>query len=152
MDNHRLSHVLKWQEDNALYLGMMKAHDTRKEAVRRNKRNKIRRATDPAFKIQGLLRGRLRSALKGKGKSKRTMELVGCTAAQLKVYIEQQFAPLMSWDNHGEWEIDHRCPVALFDLSDPIQQRICFHYTNLQPLWKRLNRQKSDSYTLAMAQ
>jgi len=43
----------------------------------------------------------------------------------------------MTWENRGKggWHIDHVLPYASFDLSDPEQQKICFHYTNLQPLW-----------------
>ena len=35
-------------------------------------------------------------------------------------------------------------PCASFDLTDPEQQRQCFHYTNLQPLWAADNIRKSD--------
>jgi len=48
----------------------------------------------------------------------------------------------MSWANYGEWHIDHKKPCALFDLRDTDQQRACFHYSNLQPLWAFDNRSK----------
>jgi hypothetical protein len=43
----------------------------------------------------------------------------------------------MSWDNWSlkGWHIDHIRPISSFDLSDPAQQKECFHYSNLQPLW-----------------
>lgn len=43
----------------------------------------------------------------------------------------------MTWANYGKsgWHIDHIKPCASFDLSDPDQQKACFHYSNLQPLW-----------------
>ena len=48
----------------------------------------------------------------------------------------------MTWDNHGEWHIDHIKPCASFDLTDADQQRECFNYTNLQPLWAKDNLSK----------
>ena len=43
----------------------------------------------------------------------------------------------MTWENRGKegWHLDHIVPCAYFDLSDLSQQKICFHYTNIQPLW-----------------
>ena len=54
----------------------------------------------------------------------------------------------MSWDNYGThgWHIDHIRPCASFDLSDEEQQKICFHYTNLQPLWAEDNLKKSKKW------
>ena len=45
----------------------------------------------------------------------------------------------MSWDNYGEWHIDHIVPCASFDLSKKSEQKKCFHYTNLQLPWARDN-------------
>ena len=50
----------------------------------------------------------------------------------------------MNWDNYGQWHIDHIRPCASFNLLDPIEQKICFHYTNLQPLWAEDNLKKSN--------
>jgi hypothetical protein len=71
---------------------------------------------------------------------------VGCTPEFLKQYLASQFQPGMSWDNHGAWHIDHRKPCASFDLTDPAQQKACFHYTNLQPLWAEENLRKGSRY------
>jgi len=48
----------------------------------------------------------------------------------------------MSWDNYGEWHVDHKRPCASFDLSKLKEQRVCFHYMNLQPLWAAENLSK----------
>ena len=69
-------------------------------------------------------------------------ELVGCSIHFLKEYLSKQFKPGMNWDNVGKWHVDHIIPVAKFDLKDPEQQKICFHYTNLQPLWATENLKK----------
>jgi hypothetical protein len=72
------------------------------------------------------------------------MKLIGCNIEQLKQHLQNQFKLGMSWDNHGKWHIDHIRPCASFDLSKPEEQRKCFHYTNLQPLWAEENISKKD--------
>ena len=54
----------------------------------------------------------------------------------------------MSWKNHGlnGWHIDHIKPVSKYNLLDPEEQKKCFHYTNLQPLWAIENIRKSNKY------
>jgi len=54
----------------------------------------------------------------------------------------------MTWDNHGQdgWHVDHIKPQYLFDLTNPKQQKECFHYTNLQPLWAHENKEKAMTY------
>jgi hypothetical protein len=101
---------------------------------------------DGQFKIRKNIRDRMRSAMQGKSKSKNTMELLGCTIEELKSHLEKQFTHGMNWDNYGKkgWHIDHILPCASFDLTDPEQQRKCFHYTNLQPLWATDNYKKKD--------
>ena len=85
-------------------------------------------------------------ALKGHRKSGHTMELVGCSVSELATHLEKQFAEKMTWENKGEWHIDHRRPCASFDLSDAEQQKMCFHFTNCQPMWGSENMSKNDSY------
>ena len=62
------------------------------------------------------------------------------------MHLEAQFKPGMTWDNYGlkGWHVDHIRPCASFDLRDPEQQRRCFHYTNLQPLWAEENLKKGS--------
>jgi hypothetical protein len=103
--------------------------------AKQRERSKRRRKADINFRLTCLLRVRVCLALAGKLKAARTLELLGCTIEQLRAHLESLFLEGMSWDNHGEWEIDHIRPCASFDLTDPSQQRACFHYSNLQPLW-----------------
>ena len=106
---------------------------------------------DPEYRLLFALRRRLSKAVAKSGavKSARTMELIGCSVDYLMAYLEVQFTDGMTWDNHGEWHIDHIRPCASFDLTDPAQQRECFHYSNLQPLWAADNLAKSDNWETA---
>lgn len=70
----------------------------------------------------------------------------GCSVDDLILHIESIFLDGMTWDNHGKWHIDHIKPCCAFDLTDPKQQRDCFHYSNLQPLWAVDNLKKSGKY------
>ena len=95
-----------------------------------------------------LVRCRVISALKNRGlrKSKRTHEYLGCTSQELKQHLEKQFTDGMTWENQGKWHIDHIRPCASFNLENEIEKHMCFHYTNLQPLWGSENISKSDSF------
>ncbi len=113
-----------------------------------NKKIKNRYYSNPRFKIAQNLRTRIRLALNGVCKSKSTRELLGADFDFVKSYLESQFKPGMSWENHriDGWHIDHKKPCALFDLTNPEQQKECFHYSNLQPLWAKDNFIKNKKY------
>jgi hypothetical protein len=122
---------------------------TRRE--RNNKHRKQKRDTDPSYKLACNLRSRIYFALKASKakKSIKTEILLGCTIQKAREHIENQFLEGMTWENYNlyTWHIDHIKPVNTFDLSDPVQQQQCFHYTNLRPLWaaENLSRPKDGS-------
>jgi hypothetical protein len=74
----------------------------------------------------------------------KTMELTGCSLEELTQYIESKFITGMSWENYGEWHIDHIRPCASFNLEDIEEQKKCFHWSNLQPLWAKDNLRKGS--------
>lgn len=86
-------------------------------------------------------RKRIIRALNGTVKNTRLVDLLGCSINDFKRHIESQFTEGMTWDNytHSGWHMDHIVPCNAFDLTDQEQQKLCFHYTNLQPLWARDN-------------
>ena len=92
------------------------------------------------------LRQRIRKVLKKIPKVNKSMDLIGCDIITLRNHLEAQFKSGMSWENYGQygWHIDHIIPCASFDLTYPEQQKKCFHYTNLQPLWWDENIAKKD--------
>jgi len=126
----------KYRQDNP-----EKANQFRKNA---NKVIKKKYYTDSYYRLTITLRNRLRHAMKAQNTKKhsRAEELAGCSIGYLKKHFAKLFQSGMSWDNQGKWHIDHIIPVAKFDLRDPEQQKICFHYTNLQPLWAIDNLKK----------
>ncbi|KGG20341.1 hypothetical protein [Prochlorococcus marinus] len=68
-------------------------------------------------------------------KDSTTLDLLGCDAVKAKEHIQSQFTEGMSWENYGDWDVDHIKPCAAFDLIDPEEQKKAFNYKNLQPLW-----------------
>lgn len=113
-----------------------------------NNRIKQRRLTEPNFKLSRILRNQLYQHLKlnKTKKSKSALQLVGCSISELKEYIERQWLPGMTWENYTTtgWHVDHIKPVNTFDLTDIEQQKLCFHYTNLRPLWAADNLSRPD--------
>lgn len=120
------------------------------ETKRARKREymKTRAKTDPAFRFVISARCRLRSLMLGAGQRDhpKTRQFIGCSAIQFRTHIESLWKPGMSWANYGNggWVIDHRRPCSMFDLTDPREQRACFNWTNLQPLWEQENRDKGS--------
>ena len=105
-----------------------------------------RYGTDLLFKIKCVLRSRLNKAMRNKWKSGSSVDDLGCSIEEFKLYIESKFSTNMSWDNHSKrgWHIDHIIPLSAFDLTDPEQVKRACHYTNLQPLWAEDNESKGD--------
>ena len=72
-------------------------------------------------------------------------EYLGCNIETFKKHIEQQFTEGMSWENYGEWHIDHKIPLKYNkpSLEEVAQQLQC---TNTQPMWAILNMSKGCLY------
>lgn len=121
----------------------------KKQIIKQTSEYKVARCkVDPEFKILKTLRTRLYCALKNKKADKkcRTKQLTGCELPFFKEYLEAKFTEGMSWKNHGDWHIDHIKPCCSFDLTEEEEQKKCFHYTNLQPLWATENLTKGGKY------
>lgn len=103
---------------------------------------------DPLFKTTHRIRGLIRSSLKryNYSKNSRTAHILGVEFDEFREYIEGKFEKNMSWDNHGEWELDHIIPISsakniqeIYDLN---------YFLNFQPLWENENIQKKNKYDL----
>lgn len=121
----------------------------KKNRSRINARHAQRCKTEPWYKMRYRINSRIHEMLQGFNgarKADKTERLLGCPRNVFLQWIESQFCEGMSWENHGVfgWHLDHIIPCSFFDLSDPEEQKKCFHYTNLQPLWWKENLSKSN--------
>lgn len=107
-----------------------------------------RYASDPIVKLSKSCRDSVHRLLSHTGykKSDKTIELLGYTVKQLKDHLESKFEEGMSWDNHGEWHIDHITPLTVMvemGITDPA---VVNGLDNLQPLWASDNLSKGNRY------
>lgn len=107
-----------------------------------------RRLNDPLFRLITNVRNLIYNSFyyNGYSKNSKTEELLGCSFEELKEYLESKFEPWMNWDNRGlysgefnyGWDIDHVIPLSSVNKEDEIIK--LNHYTNLQPLCSKINR------------
>lgn len=154
LNNNKTQYKEKCQEwsiknQERIYKNKKEWRNKNREYFREHQRKykALKRKNDPIFKITSNLRTRVRKAIKGINKSNTTIELIGCSIEEFKTHIEKQFKKGMTWNNYGEWELDHIQPCCSFDLTDIRQQKLCFHYSNTQPLWKKEHRKKTKQDT-----
>jgi len=153
-------HTKNWEEKNKLYRKeyLQNYYQLNKEKILRDTKiyrlshkkelaeyMKNKRHINLNLKIKGYIANRMWHVLKGSYKSNSTMKLLDCSLEFLRNYLQNRFINGMSWSNYGKWHIDHIKPCASFNLSKPSEQRKCFHYTNLQPLWAKDNQSKRDT-------
>jgi hypothetical protein len=100
--------------------------------------------TDPFFKAKKNIRRRLLAALYRKNWTKKFTfgEYIGCNAEEYIKHFESKFTEGMTWENQGEWHIDHIIPLSSAKTEEELY-KLC-HYTNLQPLWALDNIKKSN--------
>ena len=120
-----------------------------REGYQRHKQKRVAweyqyRRTNINRKVSVSLRNRLNAVLRGNIKSSSVLILLGCHLNEFKIHFESKFTEGMTWNHFlaGKIHIDHIRPCIDFDLSKSDQQNLCFHYTNLQPLWARDNLKK----------
>ena len=128
-----------------------KNRNTDKYRAKQREQDRKRRQR-PDVKISQSFSRRIRKSI-GKNKSGCHWEnLVGYTTDQLKAHLEKLFKPGMTWDNYGlhGWHIDHIRPVSSFNITtyDCEDFRKCWALENLQPLWAKDNRIKSNKIHL----
>ena len=113
----------------------------------RRRRQKERRAADPAFLLETRVRNAINEAIRKGGYTKRARahEILGCTWLEFKAHIERQFLRGMNWDNRDLWHLDHITPI---DTASTVDDIVALnHFTNLRPLWGVDNIKKKNKIT-----
>jgi hypothetical protein len=111
---------------------------------RTNKWIKKKIQTDDVYRFITTARMLISQSLRNSGykKGSKSEQILGCEWDFFKDYIERRFQSGMSWDNYGEWHIDHKIPLSFAKNEEDIV-KLC-HYINLQPLWAEDNLKKSN--------
>ena len=144
-------------KDSRLYksLHREKLRLAQREYVKKNRemvyesnrlRHNKRILKDKGYRIRYNLGSRLYKFVKKRIINIKIIKIIGCSMDFLISYLESKFQNDMSWENYGKkgWHIDHIIPCAAFDLTKLKEQKKCFRYTNLQPLWAKENLSKND--------
>jgi hypothetical protein len=129
--------------DSEYYQANKELINERKKRYKRSKMN-----DDPVFRLKVLMYKRINQTIKrlSISKSTRTNDIVGCSYPHLKDYIESKFESWMNWGNYGlyngeldyGWDIDHIIPLSTCKNEEDVIN--LNHYTNLQPLCSKINR------------
>jgi len=155
--------IKEWRENNKEYLKeySKKKYQENKELLAENKKkwrkenkdkiNEYRRSyqknrlkNDPLFKLKSSIRNRINTSFKRSGykKNSKIFDILGCSFDDFKIYLESMFVKNMSWENQGEWHLDHIIPISSAKSVNDILR--LNHYTNFQPLWAEDNIKKSN--------
>ena len=111
--------------------------------------HKVWEETQPLYKLSRSISAGINTSLKYNGISKnrrRWEDLVGYTKEELRDHLESLFQSGMTWENKGEWHIDHIIPKSFFVYSstEDTEFKYCWSLDNLQPLWAKDNLSKND--------
>ena len=138
---HLREYHAKWREEN-------------REDLNEYKRiyEKTKKDSDPSYKLACYTRTAIYTCLKERNinKYKNTFDYLPYTLEDLMEHLQSQFREDMTWDNYGEWHVDHIKPMVSFNISSPEDEEFkeCWSLNNLQPLWGEENLSKGSTYLL----
>lgn len=131
----RREYALKWRINNP------------DKAKNKSKKDSAKRRSTLRGKLNNTMSRSISMSLKNGIKARRHWEaVVGYTVEQLKMSLEKNFKTGMTWENYGQWHIDHKIPISVFNYETPedIDFKKCWALSNLQPLWAKENIAKKN--------
>jgi hypothetical protein len=147
-ENHK-----KWSEKNRDHLNeyhqKWREKNIDKHREYKRKYEKHRKDTDPAYKLISNFRTAIYQVLKENNveKNRHYFDILKYTPEELMSHLEKQFTGGMTWDNYGEWHVDHRMPISSFNFEsvDDDSFTKCWSLDNLQPMWGKENIVKGNN-------
>ena len=142
-----------WYEQNKEYRKkyLKEYREKNIDKIRKVKRDyeKNRKASDPAYKLISNFRTAIYQVLKENNveKNKHYFDILKYTPEELISHLEKQFTDSMTWENYGEWHVDHRMPISsfVFESVDDDSFIKCWSLENLQPMWGKDNIVKGNN-------
>jgi hypothetical protein len=134
----------KWNEYIKEY------REKNRDKIRQLRRNyeKTRKANDPLYKLISNFRTAIYQVLKENrvDKNQSYFDVLQYTPEQLIVHLEKQFTEGITWENYGEWHVDHKLPISSFNIQEMGDSEFmkCWSLENLQPMWGEENIRKSN--------
>lgn len=143
---------LKNREKRIQQAAEWKARNADRAAHNLREWHRRQRATDPGYRLDAAISAYVYWCLKSDKGGRKTEELLGYSGPVLRSHLERQFLPGMTWQNYGQWHVDHVVPVASFSFenADDPEFKACWALTNLRPMWAADNIRKSDKRTLLL--
>ena len=134
---HRKEYLKEYREKNI-------------DNIRKTKRDyeRNRKSRDPLYKLISNFRTAIYQVLKESNveKNKHYFDILQYTPEQLITHLENKFTDKMTWDNYGEWHVDHKLPITHFNIQEMGDSEFmkCWSLDNLQPMWGDENIKKSN--------
>lgn len=149
---HLSSYHKKWRENNKESLKEYHTQwrEDNREHVNEYARNyeRERRSNDPKYRLGVRTRTAVYTCLKeaNVAKYRSTFDILDYTLEELMSHLESLFTDGMTWDNYGEWHVDHIIPMCSFEFKSVECEgfKECWSLDNLQPLWGVDNLEKGS--------
>jgi len=146
-----------WAQDKKEHLKeyQKKWRDENRDKWRKTKRTyeRTRKANDPLYKLISNFRTAIYQVLKENNvdKNGHYFEILKYSPDELISHLENQFKDGMTWDNYGEWHVDHILPITSFNIQEIGDNEFmkCWSLNNLQPMWGEENIKKSNKILIS---